>query len=236
MDERELITVAANYGVSAEELVEVEYTKRQTFGTRLQAHVEQGLPAQLLVGDFTHWVAVIACREERFIIVDPLDKDCVFSIWNQHHLFRQAWNDTGNDPDTPSQFCALLFRRADGQPPRWTPTLEWLCLCQRGADDTASSMAGDLREMVHRCGTTQDQVDLPLGEFIRQHEKVITRAITHWGEGYGDVTKRELAAFLRDYAIIADAAGVRVAASCDRVALVAQLTALLSAYWWGGAF
>ena len=49
-------------------------------------------------------------------------------------------------------------------------------------------------------------------------------------------TRGDLRAFYRDYTTVASSTGIRIAPDADRLCLVAQLTAVLSSYWWGARF
>jgi hypothetical protein len=192
-----------------------------------------------LVWDFTHWIAVLGELHGNFIIVDPLSKRRVFGVWYESQMLKEGWNDEGDD-DTPNQYCALLFARTNKKPPKWKPTIEWLALCQGGSYDTAASMAEDLRIIVKRaeqiCGPNGFlSEDMPLGTFIRQNAEMLVQNVVHWGEGVGQRGK-DLTEFCIDYATIADACSIMVPITANRYAIIAQLTALLSAWWWGANF
>lgn len=243
MDEQELMGVAKKHGIATTEIVETVRSKGKEHLTELRAHLAKGLPALYLIWDFTHWIAVLGELNGHFIIVDPLSKRRVFDVWSEAQMLKEGWNDTGDDDDEPSQYCSLLFERADGRPPQWQPTVEWLALCQGGSYDTAANMASDLQEIVKRATESRfmggvhvfrPEVE-PLGAFIRQNVEMLTQSVMHWGEGAGQRGK-ELTEFCIDYATIADACSLTIPVTANRYAIIAQLTALLSAWWWGATF
>lgn len=242
MDEKELMAVAAKHGVAATEIVETAKGKGKEHLAKLRAHLSKGLPALYLVWDFTHWIAVIGELNGCFVIVDPLSKRRVFDVWSESQMLKEGWNDEGDD-ETPNQYCALLFSRANGKPPEWKPTIEWLALCQGGSYDTAASMAEDLITVVKRATESRfvggvmvfrPEVE-PLGAFIRQNAEMLVQNVMHWSEGVGQ-RGAELLEFCLDYATIADARDLTIPVTANRYALIAQLSALLSAWWWGADF
>ena len=242
IDERGLRRAARVFGVRSEFLLCSRQSDGPKFATRLRAHLSSGNPAILLVRDFDHWVAAIGFlkRRRQFIIVDPKDEHSLFYRWPGARLLRQAWNHRSpeDEHDEPDQFFAILLSREDQQPARWRISEEWLRLCERGSDDTAEGMAQDLGEIARLASPNSMAIaDGPtLAEILDEYEEQILDSITRWAEGSVTVGKGDLRAFYRDYKIIASSTGIRVGSDADRCGIVAQLTSLLTSYWWGARF
>lgn len=150
VDEKGLRRAAETYGVASEFLLVGERRRGREFATRLRRHLILGNPVIMLVGNFEHWVAVIAYLKDRrrFIVVDPQDERSVYRLWSEETLIRSGWNvDGASGPPEPDQFFAILLSRADAGSARWRISEAWLRLCERGADDTAEGMANDLAEV-----------------------------------------------------------------------------------------
>lgn len=241
VDEQGLRRAAEAYEVASEFLLVEERRRGREFATRLRRHLAAGNPAIMLVGHFEHWVAVLGYlrSKRRFIVVDPKDERSVYRLWSEQMLIRSGWNvDGGPAPGEPDQFFAILLSRADGGRARWRISEAWLRLCERGADDTAEGMANDLAEVALLASPGEKAIaDGPyLAELIEEYRERVLDSITHWAQGNGLRDRGDMRAFFRDYQIVASATGIRVAKDCDRVYLVAQLTALLASYWWGARF
>jgi hypothetical protein len=241
IDEEGLRRAAETYGVASEFLVAEERRRGREFATRLRRHLARGNPAIMLVDHFEHWVAVIGYLRDRrrFIVVDPKDEASVSRLWSEQTLIRRGWNaDAAPGSGEPDQFFAILLARVDGEPARWQVSEAWLRLCERGSDDTAEGMANDLTEVARLASPDRDAIsDGPyLAELIEEYQDRILDSIIHWAQGNGARDRGDLRAFFRDYQIVASATGIRVAKRCDRLYLVAQLTALLCSYWWGARF
>jgi hypothetical protein len=99
-------------------------------------------------------------------------------------------------------------------------------------------MANDLAEMALLASPADHSIeDGPtLAEILEEYEDTILASIFHWGRGNGKAGRGDLRKFYRDYETIAGSTGIRIAADADRSLLVAQMTALLSSYWWGAKF
>lgn len=241
VDEDGLRRAARAFGVKSEFVLSNEQSKGTEFARRLRVHLRQGNPAILLSKHFEHWVAVIGYlgKQRKYIIVDPKEKHEVFFRWSETRLLRNAWN-VANEPDSyePSQYFAILLSRRDGQPPKWQVTESWLRLCERGSADTAEGMANDLAEIAALSSPDDRDIEegLYLAEFLEANEELILAGITHWASGNGDRTRGDLRTLYRDYTTVASSSGIRLAPDADRVSLVAQLTAILSSYWWGARF
>lgn len=241
VDEVGLRRAARTFGVTSEFVLSNEHSKGKDFASRLRVHLRQGNPAILLSKDFEHWVAAIGylAMQRKFIIVDPKEKHAVFFRWSEARLLQNAWN-VASEPGLcePSQYFAILLSRRDGQPPKWKITESWLRLCERGSADTAEGMANDLAEIAALSSPDDRDVEqgLYLAEFLEENEELILDGITHWASGNGDRTRGDLRTLYRDYTTVASSSGIRLAPDADRVSLVAQLTAILSSYWWGARF
>ena len=241
VDERGLRRAARASGVRSEFVLFNDREEGKKFARRLRLHLRQGNPAILLSRDFEHWVAVIGylSRQRKFIIVDPKEKRTVFFRWSETSLIRNAWNvAAGKDSYEPDQYFAILLSRRDGQPPKWRVSESWLRLCERGSADTAEGMANDLAEMAVLASPDERQIEEGpyLAEFLERNEELILGSITHWAGGNGERTCTDLRTFYRDYTTVASSSGIRIAPDADTPLLVAQLTALLCSYWWGGRF
>lgn len=241
VDEQGLRRAARKFGVRSEFVLIDDRSQGKAFTRRLRSHLRQGNPAILLSNDFEHWVAVIAylVPQRKFIIVDPKEKRAVFSRWSETTLLRRAWNEAkGEDSYEPSQYFAILLSRKDGQPPKWKISEAWLRLCERGSVDTAENMANHLAEIAALASPSTKNIEEGpyLAEFLQQYEDTILGSILYWANGNGDCTRSELRTFYRDYMTVASSSGIRIAPNADKVLLVAQITAILSAYWWGGRF
>lgn len=241
IDERGLRRAARAFKVRSEFIQYDDRGRGREFARLLRLHLRQGNPAILLSWHFEHWVAVIGylARQRKYIIVDPKDKNAVFSRWSEARLIRSAWNVAG-EPESyePDQYFAILLSRRDGQPPKWRLSESWLRLCERGSADTAEGMANDLAEMAVLASPNERQIEEGpyLTEFLEEHEELIIGSITHWAGGNGDRTRGDLRTFYRDYTTVASSSGIRIAPDADTTLLVAHLTALLCSYWWGAGF
>ncbi len=241
VDEQGLRRAARAFGVRSEFVQYEDRSRGLEFARRLRAHLRKGNPAILLSKDFEHWVAVIGylSRQRKFIIVDPKEKHSVFFRWSERSLIRNAWNVAkGKDLHEPDQYFAILLSRRDGEPPKWRVSEAWLRLCERGSADTAEGMANDLTEMAVLASPNERQIEEGpyLAEFLEKNEDLIIGSITHWAGGNGERTLSDLRTFYRDYTTVASSSGIRIATDSDTTLLVAQLTALLCSYWWGGRF
>jgi hypothetical protein len=241
VDERGLRRAARACGVQSEFVLFDDRSRGSEFARRLRSHLRKGNPGILLSRDFEHWVAMIGylSRQRKFIIVDPKEKRAVFFRWSETSLIRNAWNvATGTDSYEPDQYFAILLSRRDCQPPKWRLSESWLRLCERGSADTAEGMANDLAEMAALASSDERQIEEGpyLAEFLETNEELIIGSITHWAGGNGERTRGDLRTFYRDYTTVASSSGIRIASDSDATLLVAQLTALLCSYWWGGRF
>jgi transposase len=242
VDEKGLRKAARNYGVKSEFLLIKKALRGREFVSRLRSHLRAGNPAILLVRNFEHWVAVIGYlrKKRKFIVADPKDKTHLFLRWSDATLLRRAWNDSHKNRGAgePSQFFAILLSRRYGSPAMWRITETWLRLCERGSMDTAESMVEDLTEIALRASSREKLIrDGPyLAEIMEEIEEPVIEGITHWAQGSGLADKGDLRAFYRDYKIVAVATGIRIAKDVDKAQFVAELTALLSSYWWGAEF
>lgn len=246
VDEKGLRKAARTYGVKSEFLLIKKANRGREFVTKLRTHLKLGNPAILLIRDFEHWVAVLGYipRKRKFIIADPKDKTHLFSRWSASTVLKHAWNhsagnlESGEPAGEPSQFFAILLSRMYKRPAMWRITETWLRLCERGSMDTAESMARDLTEIALRASAAGTRIgDGPyLAEIMEEVEEAVIEGITYWAQGSGRADKGDLRAFYRDYKIVAVATGIRVAANVDKAQFVAELTALLSSYWWGAEF
>jgi hypothetical protein len=241
VDERGLRRAAEAYGVTSEFLTLGDRHRGREFATRLRRHLASGSPAIMLARNFEHWVAVIGYlrQSHKFIVIDPKGEKSVFRRWSEQTLIRSGWN-TASAPESVEhdQFFAILLSHQDGRPARWRMSEAWLRLCERGSDDTAEGMANDLAEVALLASPSEQAIaDGPyLAELIEEYEERILESITHWAQGNGVRDRGDLRGFYRDYQVVASSTGIRLAKGCDRVYLVAQLTALLCSYWWGAGF
>lgn len=241
VDERGLRRAAREFGVQSEFVLSDDRSKGKEFARRLRAHLRHGNPAILLSNHFEHWVAAIGylARQRKYIIVDPKERRAVFSRWSEASLVRRGWNEAaGDDSYEPSQYFAILLSRKDGEPSKWRISESWLRLCERGSVDTAESMANDLAEIAALASPNERQIEEGpyLAEFLEENEDLILRSIVHWAGGNGDRTRGDLRTFYRDYTTVASSSGIRIAPDADTTLLVAQITAILSSYWWGARF
>lgn len=241
VDEVGLRRAARAFGVKSDFVLFDDRDQGKQFVRRLRDHLRQANPAILLTKQFDHWVAVIGylARQRRFIIVDPKEKSAVFSRWSEANLLKNAWNaSTEENPYEPDQYFAILLSRRDGEPAKWRVSEAWLRLCERGSADTAEGMARDLAEIAALASPDERLVEEGpyLAEVLAENEDLILESITHWASGNGKSTRGDLRAFYRDYTTVASSTGIRIAPDADRLFLVAQLTAVLSSYWWGARF
>ncbi len=235
-DEFDIRRAARRYGVRTEFLTRTSREKGSQFAQRLRSWVSHGLPAILLVDNFSHWVAVLGHVDDRdqFIVMDPDDRHHAFVRWLPSTLGKRAWNSGGLEPD---QYFAILTRRTDDRPPRWRITEAFLRLCEMGSALTAEEMANDLIEMARRARVESRgrQPGPFLSEVLEQHRRVVLSSVEHWAAYNRRVLKpRDLRALYRDYAIIAGAAGIRIGRDADPAAIVAQMTTVLTTYAWTG--
>ena len=94
----------------------------------------------------------------------------------------------------------------------------------------------DLNQIAFLFRSVKNDKAVALAEFLEENEELILAGITHWASGNGDRTRGDLRTLYRDYTTVASSSGIRLAPDADRVSLVAQLTAILSSYWWGASF
>lgn len=241
VDEQGLRRAARAFGVKSEFVCVKDRSDGKQFARQLRLHLRQGNSAIMLSRDFEHWVAPIGylTKQRKFIIVDPKEKHAVFFRWSEARLLRSAWNkSSGPDANEPDQYFAILLSRRDGQPSKWRVSESWLRLCERGSADTAEGMANDLAEIAALASPNERLIEEGpyLAEFLEANEELIIGSITHWAGGDGTRTQGDLRTFYRDYTTVASSSGIRIAPDADAQLLVAQLTAVLSSYWWGAGF
>jgi hypothetical protein len=243
-DEKQNRKAAAKYGVRSEFLAINDKRKGKLFAGRLRRHLRKGLPAMLLVKGLGHWVAVIGCIEdeddEKFIIVDPNDRERIFSRWNETTLIKRGWNeylsDDPDDEDEPEnteedQYFAILLSRKDGLPAKWKISEAWLRLYETGTADTATNMANDLYEIVRRAAPdgTPEETGVYLTDVLDQYEEMVLETIDHWVANPA-ATLTDLKNLYRDYKTVAAATSVRLPLGADHAALVAQIATILTTY------
>jgi len=200
VDERGLRRAARAFGVKSEFVLSDDRSKGKEFARSLRAHLRRGNPAILLARHFEHWVAVIGylSRQRRFIIVDPKEKEAVFSRWSEATLIRRAWNLAGGkDSYEPDQYFAILLSRRDGQAPKWRLPESSLPLCERGSADPTEALANDLAEMAAVASPDEQNIEEGpyLAEFLEENEELIIGSITHWAGGNGERTRGDLRTF-----------------------------------------
>lgn len=238
VNELEIRKAAHKFAVRTEFLARFDKAKGASFARRLRTHLRKGLPAILLVEDFSHWIAVIGWLEEReqFIVMDPDDRHRAFSRWSEGTLLREAWNvhPRGFEPD---QFFAILTRRKDGRPARWRLTESFLRLVDAGSEQTSDVMLNDLIEMARRA-RAEDSGEEPgpfLEKVLEEHERVVVGSVQHWAAfNRRSVRPAALRGLYHDYLVIASAAGLRLSKGADVSAIVAQMTTVLATYAWVG--
>jgi hypothetical protein len=239
LNEQALTKAAGHYGVAVQELLVTRKGEGESFAAALRTHVEQFGPAIVLVQDFGHWLCLggYLREQEKFAVYDPLD-DKAFCRWGAKHLLRGAWN--RSDDAEPSQYYALLLRRRDGGKPRWRLTEPWMRIHDRGSDCTAATIARDLEDLVRKAGNGHHETQVPgneaapLAQVLTRYRTQVLDAITTWSAGSGTYATKDLRDLYQDYVTCAEACDIRFPAVTDHAGLVAGLTALLSAYWWGG--
>ncbi len=234
IDEKRIRRAAAAYGAKAQFLLVVQKHKGESFKNRLLRHLEKGLPAILCVWDFSHWIAVIGYLREKdkFIIVDPRDDKSIFSRYSKNYLMQIAWNENKDENiGEPSQYFAILLSRKDGNPPRWRVTESWLRLCERGSEDTAVNMANDLIEIARRAAPNwrNGGSGYYMTQVLDQYEDLVIDTVNHW-VGNEKVSKQDVRTFYEDYKVIAASTAIRLPRNTDHMALVAQISTLLSIY------
>jgi hypothetical protein len=236
MNERELSRAGRRYGALSGTAMSKTKTDGERFCRAVREHVEQRGPAVLLVLDYQHWISVVGYlpAKRQFVIYDPSD-DEPFVRWGHERFIREAWNRSGN-PRCPPIYYALLLRRKDGQPPLWRITEDWIRIHNRGSDCTAATIATDLETLVSRAKTNHPTrcTNDTLACVMEECRDSVLDSITTWSEGSGDYSVKDLRELYSDYMVCAEACSFKFPARSDKAAVVAGLTALFSAYWWGG--
>jgi hypothetical protein len=72
-----------------------------------------------------------------------------------------------------------------------------------------------------------------LAKILLRYRTHVLGCITHWQQGSGDYSMKELREFYNDYVTCANACSIEFPPNTDHAMLVAGLTALFSAFWWG---
>lgn len=234
LDENKIKKAAEAYSVKSTFLMEKHKYSSDRFFAKLMKHLEKGLPAIICVWDFSHWVAVIGYLEEKgkFIIVDPRNKSNVFNLYTKNYLAKIAWNES-EDPRScePSQYFSILLSRKDRKAPRWRISESWMRLCEKGSDDTADNMANDLLEMAERAAPTGKYGGngYYMTQVLDQYEDLIIDTVDHW-VGNEQLNKTELKAFYEDYKVVAASTAIRLPKNADNMALISQISTLLTIY------
>ena len=233
MTDRELARAGRRYGAVTEGTAGYHKRDGRAFSRVVQRHLQQHGPAILLTMDYMHWVAVVGylAAKRQFIVYDPADAE-PFIRWGHSRLIRETWNISPYEGE-PSLYFALLIRRKDGKPPMWHVTEDWMRIHNRGSDCTAGTIATDLESLVKACGGRNSGSGISLARMMEKCRGPVLCAITSWSEGEG-YQVQDLRDLYSDYSACAEACSIEFPAGADQTAFVAGLTALLSAYWWGG--
>jgi len=232
-DESDLARAAQQLGARVR--FELVTTKESgpAFARKLRAHLGSGHQVILLVGNFSHWVSVIGYVNERFVIVDPGDRDPVFNFWSERKMLRNAWNENEDEnSDEPNQYFAILVQRSDDKKCKWKPTAAFLSLCARGAAETLTTMTNVLEQLAARASLRGER-EVPLYKLLQHNEETVLDNVWLWT--YTDsssVSKADLRRHFQDYTVIAEAAHICVSRDANLVSIVAQLTTLLCAFIW----
>lgn len=238
IDENKIKKAANAYGVKCSFVMVKSKLGFDKFASKLLAHLEKGLPAILCVWDFSHWIAVIGYlkEKEKFIIVDPRNKNSIYNLYSKNYLAKIAWNELEEDGNQnkhsePAQYFCILLSRKDRKPPRWLINEAWLRLCERGSDDTADNMANDLLEMAQRASPQGKNGGngYYMTQILDQYEDLILDTVSHW-VGNSAVSKNDLRSFYEDYKVVAASTAIRLAKNADTMALISQISTLLTIY------
>jgi ABC-type bacteriocin/lantibiotic exporter with double-glycine peptidase domain len=89
---------ATKYGFSA---IENTWEDRDKFERRIRSRAKRGLPSIVLVGNYSHWIAVVGYDNEKFVIRDPISKTKKV-FYHQTHI-QNSCNE--------GEFCALFVNR-----------------------------------------------------------------------------------------------------------------------------
>jgi len=240
LDEKELAHAAKKYAAMTEQILIPCRDEGHVFLRNVLGHLTGAGPAILLVNDFEHWVAVVGYleRKSQFVIYDP-KADKPFFRWGHARLLREAWCES-DDRREPSQYFAILIRRKDGTKPVWRITEPWMRIHNRGSACTAGTIATDLERLISNARypsprrPKSHRATRTLAMVLRKYRNQVIHAILTWGEGSPDREIRDLRSLYSDYITCADACSLTFPDNTDHAAFVAGLTALLSAYWWGG--
>ncbi len=234
IDEKMIRRAANTYGARSKFLMELKKQNYDKFLRLILNHLEKGLPAILCVWDFSHWVAVIGYLREidKFIIVDPQNKKKVFNLFSSNHLIKICWNECkATDINEPSQYFAILLSRKDNKLPKWKVNKAWIRLCEKGSEDTADNMANDLIEIAERAtpGGRYNGKGYYMTQILEQYEELIIDTVDHW-VGNHNIDKNDLRMFYEDYKVVAASTAIRLPKNTDNMALISQISTLLTIY------
>ncbi len=235
VDENKIKRAACAYGVKTSFLSVSKKHGSEIFFSKLLKHLEKGLPAILCVWDFSHWIAVIGYLKEKdkFIIVDPRNKNSIYNLYSKNYLSKVAWNepDEKDRSGEPPQYFSILLSRKDRKAPKWKITESWLRLCEKGSDDTADNMANDLLEIAQRASPVgrKPAKGFYMTQILDQYEDLTIDTVSHW-VGSSVVSKNDLRAFYEDYKVVAASTAIRLPKNADNMALISQITTLLTIY------
>ncbi|MFH1811327.1 MAG: C39 family peptidase [Pseudomonadota bacterium] len=242
VDEHDLQRAARHYDVGSRELKQTRRSWGGRWAAELAEHLDKQLPALVLTRHFEHWIAVLAHRDDKFVIMDSLDRKRCFSEWTVQHLRRRCWNDParsshaveGETELEPAQFFAILIGR-NGRKPAWVLTPEYLQLSRDGGWQSARHDRDDLLIMVDRAlrGRRATGPRCPLHEVLTELRDDVVDAVDLWS----DPSQRRhathaLRGFYQELIAVAEAARLNCPLDIDRAALAAQLAALVSVLAW----
>ncbi|MBP7652182.1 C39 family peptidase [Candidatus Dependentiae bacterium] len=233
-DELALKRAASAFGVKSEFLIFSSKNKGGIYIKKLKEHISNGFPAILSVDNFNHWIALLGYSdsEKKFIINDPIDKNILFSKYNDNFLKQRCWNVDKKNKNIKEYFAILLSNK-DHKPARWTLTDDFIKLCAKGSAEDAKSLMSDLLEITERAKLSSSKTKKysPLSDILKQDEDIIVDCVNHWSNT-NDMGKRDLRELYRDFIIVSEAANICIPKKFDSVSIVSQMTAILCAAIW----
>lgn len=111
----------------------------------------------------------------------------------------------------------------------WQPNARFLALCERGADATADTMYDDLVKICEQARRRRPLRGPLLAEILERNQDLIVDAVDTWAEEVS-ARRREVRELYEAYCTVAAATGLRVPARVTEQAIVARMTAVMTAY------
>ncbi|RMH38167.1 MAG: hypothetical protein D6689_19965 [Deltaproteobacteria bacterium] len=196
----------------------------------LIAALRERLPVLLCVDGWGHWITVLGCARDQFVIVDS-NADPVLDIAPWPRLRRRwVYRDTDYDPDDPPElYDGCIVRPTNRVPMRATFSVARVRHLRHARNrDLAEHWDEYLGDLLAICRPRDQRMVAPLSmaEFLRRHGDLIVSRVVYW---HGDVTTAHVSRLLRNFRFVAERYGLVIPNAVARRA-IADL-AILATMW-----